>query len=103
MQNLAFDDSMREVKLQHREMLRKWLDETKDDFRLESSLAKYLAVSVVRDVTAWAADLFGAASVIFDHPIHKFPMDAWASSLGEDTQDIQKLVIFREIIKRFDQ
>jgi alkylation response protein AidB-like acyl-CoA dehydrogenase len=79
-----------------------WSMETKDDFRLESSLAKYLAVSVARDVTAWAADLFGAASVIFDHPIHKYPMDAWASSLGEGTQDIQKLVIFREVIKRFE-
>jgi arylsulfatase A-like enzyme len=34
MQNLALDESMREVKLQHREMLRKWLDETQDDFKL---------------------------------------------------------------------
>jgi alkylation response protein AidB-like acyl-CoA dehydrogenase len=80
-----------------------WSMETKDDFRLESSLAKYLAVTVAKDVAAWAADLFGAASVIFDHPIHKYPMDAWASSLGEGTQDIQKLVIFREVIKRYNQ
>ncbi|HEX9909252.1 MAG TPA: acyl-CoA dehydrogenase family protein, partial [Desulfatiglandales bacterium] len=70
------------------------------DFRLESSLAKYLAVHIARDVTVWAADLFGAASVIREHPIHKFPMDAWASSLGEGTQDVQKLVIFREVMKR---
>ena len=80
-----------------------WSMETKDDFRLESSLAKYLAVAVAKDVAAWATDLFGAASVIFDHPIHKYPMDAWASSLGEGTQDIQKLVIFREVIKRYNQ
>jgi alkylation response protein AidB-like acyl-CoA dehydrogenase len=49
----------------------------------------------------WAADIFGAASVIREHPIHKFPMDAWASSLGEGTQDVQKLVIFRELMKQF--
>ena len=73
-----------------------------EDFRMESSLAKYLAVAAAREVTAWAADLFGAASVIFDHPIHKFPLDAWASSLGEGTQDVQKLVIFREIMKRWE-
>ena len=71
------------------------------DFRLESSLAKYLAVQIARDVTVWAADLFGAASVIREHLIHKFPMDAWASSLGEGTQDVQKLVIFREVMKRY--
>jgi len=77
-----------------------WAMDQGQDFRLESSLAKYLAVRIARDVTVWAADLFGAASVIREHPIHKFPMDAWASSLGEGTQDVQKLVIFREVMKR---
>ena len=77
-----------------------WAMEHQEDFRLESSLAKYMAVKTAREVTAWAADLFGASAVIFDHPIHKFPMDAWASSVGEGTQDVQKLVIFREFMKR---
>jgi hypothetical protein len=69
------------------------------DFRMGASIAKYLSVDLARAVGTWAADLFGAASVIFDHPIHKYPMDAWASSLGEGTQDIQKLIIFREFMK----
>jgi alkylation response protein AidB-like acyl-CoA dehydrogenase len=77
-----------------------WAIDKGKDFRLESSLAKYLSVLIAREVTTWAADLFGAASVIFDHPVHKFPMDAWASSLGEGTQDVQKLVIFRELMQR---
>jgi len=62
-------------------------------------MAKYLSVEAARQVSQWAADLFGAVSVVLEHPVHKFPMDAWASSLGEGTQDIQKLVIFREIFK----
>lgn len=70
------------------------------DFRNQAAMAKFLTVDVAREVTAWAADLFGAVSVVFDHPIHKFPMDAWASSLGEGTQDVQKLVIFRELMKQ---
>ena len=77
-----------------------WRVDQGADFRLDSSIAKYFAVNTAREVTRWAADLFGAASVIHEHPIHKFPMDAWASSLGEGTQDVQKLVIFREIMKR---
>jgi hypothetical protein len=28
-------------------------------------------------------------------------MDAWGSSLGEGTKDVQKLVIFREFMKRY--
>ncbi|MGE5256654.1 MAG: acyl-CoA dehydrogenase family protein [Hyphomicrobiales bacterium] len=71
------------------------------EFREEASLAKYLAVAIARKATAWAADMFGAASVMLEHPIHKFPMDAWASSLGEGTQDIQKLIISREVLKRY--
>jgi alkylation response protein AidB-like acyl-CoA dehydrogenase len=70
------------------------------DFRLESSMAKYLTVMLAREVGLWAADLFGAASVILEHPVHKYPMDAWAASLGEGTQDVQKLIIFREIMKK---
>jgi len=77
-----------------------WLKDQGHDFRLESSLAKYLAVEAAREVGLWAADLFGAASVVFEHPIHKYPMDAWASSLGEGTQDVQKLIIFRTLIGR---
>jgi alkylation response protein AidB-like acyl-CoA dehydrogenase len=73
-------------------------DEGKD-FRNEAAMAKYLTVDLARQVTAWAADLFGAASVIFDHPIHNFPLDAWASALGEGTQDVQKLIIFRKLMK----
>lgn len=77
-----------------------WAKDHGRDFRLEASIAKYLAVEMARSVTAWAADLFGAASVMEEHPIHKFPLDAWASSLGEGTQDVQKLIIFRELMKR---
>ena len=79
-----------------------WLKDQGLDFRLESSLAKYLAVEAAREIGMWAADLFGAASVIFEHPIHKYPMDAWAASLGEGTQDVQKLIIFRELLKKED-
>jgi alkylation response protein AidB-like acyl-CoA dehydrogenase len=70
------------------------------DYRLQASLAKYLAVDIARHITPWAADLFGAVSVVEDHPIHKFPMDAWAVSLAEGTQDVQKLVIFRELMRK---
>jgi alkylation response protein AidB-like acyl-CoA dehydrogenase len=79
-----------------------WLVDQGEDFRQASSLAKYLSVEVAREVTLWAADLFGAASVIREHPIHKYPMDVWGSSLGEGTQDVQKLIIFRELMKNYN-
>ncbi len=72
--------------------------ENQADFRLQASVAKYLAVDCARKIGTWTADLFGAASVMRDHPAHRFPLDAWASSLGEGTQDIQKLIIARHIL-----
>ncbi len=76
-----------------------WHLDRGEDFRLASSLAKYLSVEVARELTLWAADIFGAASVIQEHPIHRYPLDVWGSSLGEGTQDVQKLIIFREVMK----
>jgi alkylation response protein AidB-like acyl-CoA dehydrogenase len=76
-----------------------WQLDRGEDYRKESSLAKYLAVEIAKAAAAWSADLFGAAAVVFEHPAHKFPMDAWAASLGEGTQDVQKLIIFREMMK----
>jgi alkylation response protein AidB-like acyl-CoA dehydrogenase len=78
-----------------------WKVDQGADFRQAASLAKYLTVEVAREVTRWAADIFGAASVVREHPIHKYTMDTWGSSLGEGTQDVQKLVVFREFMKRF--
>jgi alkylation response protein AidB-like acyl-CoA dehydrogenase len=75
-----------------------WLKDEDKDFRRAASAAKYMAVAIAREAGLWAADVFGAASVMLQHPVHKFPMDAWAVSLGEGTQDVQKLVMFREII-----
>lgn len=77
-----------------------WAKDEGLDFSMEASVAKYLTVQIARDVGTWAADLFGAASVVFEHPIHKFPMDAWAASLGEGTQDVQKLIIYRALMKQ---
>jgi alkylation response protein AidB-like acyl-CoA dehydrogenase len=30
-------------------------------------------------------------------------MDTWAASLGEGTQDVQKLVIFRELMRQYQK
>jgi len=76
-----------------------WKIDQGEDFRQAASVAKYLSVEVARAVTAWAADIFGAASVVREHPVHKYPMDTWGASLGEGTQDVQKLIIFREFMK----
>jgi len=77
-----------------------WETDRGGEPRAAAATAKYLAVEAARRVAAWAADLFGAASVLPQHPVHRFPLDAWAAALGEGTQDIQKRIIFREALER---
>ncbi len=36
-------------------------------------MAKYITVEIAGQVGILPADLFGAASVMQDHPVHKFP------------------------------
>jgi alkylation response protein AidB-like acyl-CoA dehydrogenase len=80
-----------------------WEADTGKSFQLASSAAKFLAVDTAREVARWSADVFGAASVMHQHPIHKYPMDVWGASLGEGTQDVQKLIIYRELLNRWDR
>ena len=80
-----------------------WEADTGQSFQLASSTAKFLAVETAREVARWSADVFGAASVMHQHPIHKYPMDVWGASLGEGTQDVQKLIIYRELLNQWDR
>lgn len=78
-----------------------WLKDRNREFRFDASVAKFFSVEETRKIAIWAADIFGASGIIQDSPIFKFPLDAWASAIGEGTQDIQKLIISTEIKKRF--
>jgi alkylation response protein AidB-like acyl-CoA dehydrogenase len=42
--------------------------------------------------------------VLEENPIHRYPLDAWASALGEGVEEVQRLIIsrhFDEWIDRF--
>jgi alkylation response protein AidB-like acyl-CoA dehydrogenase len=79
-----------------------WLKENGHDYVMAASMAKLFACEQSFAVTRFAADIFGASGIIEDNPISKFPLDAWAASLGEGTNDIQRRVIARELIKRWE-
>ncbi|MBI1988030.1 MAG: acyl-CoA dehydrogenase family protein [Nitrospinae bacterium] len=79
-----------------------WLKDTGQDYTLAASMAKFYACEEAKAIAFFAAEVFGASGIIEDNPIYKFPLDAWASALGEGTGDIQKLVISRELRKRLE-
>lgn len=78
-----------------------WIKDKGQDYLMESSIAKLFSIEEAKEVTSWAADIFGASGIMEENPISKFPLDAWAVALGEGTNDIQKLIIWRQLQKRF--
>ncbi|MBI2875283.1 MAG: acyl-CoA dehydrogenase family protein [Candidatus Tectomicrobia bacterium] len=79
-----------------------WLKDSGQDYTLAASMAKFYACEEAKAICFFAAEVFGASGIMEDNPIYKYPLDAWASALGEGTGDIQKLVISREVRKRLE-
>lgn len=77
-----------------------WLKDKGEDYIMASSQAKLFAAEEAKKITSWAADIFGASGILETNPISRYPGDAWATSLGEGTNDIQKLIIWRQILAR---
>ncbi len=81
-----------------------WLRDTGQDYRMAASLAKLFATEHAKQITNWAALLHGGSGVLVDNPIHRYPLDAWASALGEGVSEVQRLIVSRQFddwIERF--
>ena len=68
---------------------------------LESAMAKYHASEVAVRNSEEAVQIFGGYGYLRDYPVEKFWRDSKLCTIGEGTSEIQKLVIARELKKRF--
>jgi len=65
----------------------------------ESAMCKLFAADVAMKVTTDAVQIFGGYGYMRDYPIEKFMRDAKITQIYEGTNQIQRLVIGRSIIK----
>ena len=68
---------------------------------LEAGMAKLLASEVCGEVTMEAMRIHGGYGYIKDYPIERYYRDAPLMIIGEGTNEIQRLVIARELLKRY--
>jgi hypothetical protein len=68
---------------------------------LESSMAKYYAGEVATWVAERAVQILGGYGFIKEYPVEKYYRDVKLCTIGEGTSEIQKMVIFRQLLKRF--
>ncbi len=77
----------------------KMIDSGNEKIAKESAMCKIIASDVAMKVTTDAVQLFGGYGYMRDYPIEKFMRDAKITQIYEGTNQIQRSVIARNIIK----
>jgi len=77
----------------------KMIDAGVKNIAKESAMCKVLASDVAMKVTTDAVQIFGGYGYMKDYPIEKFMRDAKITQIYEGTNQIQRLVIGRNIIR----
>jgi short/branched chain acyl-CoA dehydrogenase len=74
-----------------------WLRDAGQPFRKEAAMAKLKASRVATAVASEAVQIFGGAGYMLDSPVARFYCDAKVLEIGEGTNEIQHLVIARDL------
>ena len=77
----------------------KAIDAGVKDFGKESAMTKVLASDVAMKVTTEAVQIFGGYGYMRDYPVEKYMRDAKITQIYEGTNQIQRSVIARHVIK----
>lgn len=73
-------------------------DQGKDFIKL-ASMAKLFASEVGRMVTYQAIQILGGYGYMSEYPVERFYRDVKLTEIGEGTSEIQRMVIFRQLLK----
>ena len=68
---------------------------------LEAGMAKLFASEMCAEVTMEAMRVHGGYGYIKEHPLERYYRDAPLMIIGEGTNEIQRLVIARQLLKRY--
>ncbi|RME43403.1 MAG: acyl-CoA dehydrogenase [Chloroflexi bacterium] len=80
-----------------------WLIDHGYDNNYESSIAKAYATDVAMQVTTDAVQIFGGYGYSREYPVEKYMRDAKLLQIYEGTNQIQRVVIARNLLKRGQQ
>ena len=78
-----------------------WLKQHGRRAMMEAAIAKLWATEAAVRVAYDAVQVFGGYGYIHDYPAERFYRDTRLGTIGAGTSEVQKMVIARELIKRF--
>jgi butyryl-CoA dehydrogenase len=70
-----------------------------EDFTRLAAMAKVFATDTAMSVTTDAVQLFGGYGYIKEFPVERYMRDAKATQIYEGTNQIQRIVIARELLR----
>lgn len=76
-----------------------WLESNNLPYGKQSAMAKLMAGDTAMKVTTEAVQVFGGYGYTKDYPVERFMRDAKITQIYEGTQEIQRLVISRILLK----
>jgi butyryl-CoA dehydrogenase len=74
-----------------------WLKETGRPYGKEAAMAKLFASDAAMDITTRGVQLLGGYGYTNDYPVERHMRDAKVCQIGEGTNEIQRLVIARQL------
>ena len=81
----------------------KAVDEKDESGNKYAAMCKYLATETAMEVTTKAVQVFGGYGYMKDYPIEKYMRDAKITQIYEGTNQIQQMVIARNLIKEIGE
>ncbi len=76
-----------------------WLKERGEPFTKEAVMAKLFCSELAMRATLQAIQLMGGAGYTSDYPVERMARDAKICEIGEGTNEIQRILIGRQIVK----
>jgi alkylation response protein AidB-like acyl-CoA dehydrogenase len=77
-----------------------WLKQAGRPYTAEASMAKMYASDAAMDITTRGVQLLGGCGYTNDYPVERHMRDAKICQIGEGTNEIQKMVIARQLFVR---
>ncbi|PTA69195.1 acyl-CoA dehydrogenase family protein [Deinococcus arcticus] len=105
-QNLAFRLADMDTKLEAARLLIRKAADLKDagmNFTVPVARAKLYATTVGVEACDEAIQMLGGYGYIKEYPVERFWRDNRLTRIGEGTDEVQRLVISRDVLKRFAQ
>ena len=78
-----------------------WLKDNKLDVIKDAAIAKLYSSEAAMKITNEAIQILGGYGYIKEYDVERFFRDAKILTIGEGTSEVQRIVIAREVLKKY--